>query len=198
MTGAHASASRLYRVKAQPANEGGYAVMLGKAVVFSDLHRSLASSMARDLNAAVGSGRVYRCGLPVQHECKVVASDNTRIWTPRMYAPEAMDFATELNRAAALRSNPGSARWFHGGDHRTPPMPRLTPRDYRRLRAHAMACIGAAAEDAGKSFRLSAGNVFAAPDGAGGADLWFPEDLRRSEVYYSISASTLKRRAAAK
>lgn len=111
-----ASASRVYRAKAQPADEGGHAVLRGGAVIFNDLHASLASAMAHDLNAAVGSGRVYRCGpISAGQECKVVASDGTKLKTPRVYVGDAEEFVAELNRAAkspapALRPNPTTRR----------------------------------------------------------------------------------------
>lgn len=115
MTRRPASTARpLYRAKAQPADEGGHAVLRGGVVVFNDLHRSLASAMAHDLNAAVGSGRVYRCGPPsAAYECKVIASDGTKLKTPRVYVGDARELVEELNRAAttgATRANPTPRR----------------------------------------------------------------------------------------
>lgn len=191
----------VYRVKAQPANEGGYAVLRGAQVVFDDLHRTLASALAHDLNAAVGSGRTYRCGPQSVRwsECKILASDGMKVKTPRLYVGEALAVVKELNRAAEPRENPGVARrsrWFDGGPDRVPPMPRLSRQDYRRLLAHAKR--GARVHtDTGDDIKLSVGSVFAAPDGEGGTRLWFSADPRRSGVYYELSASTLKRRATA-
>jgi hypothetical protein len=115
MTRRPASAARpVYRVKAQPAGEGGYAVLRGGVEVLGDLHRSLASAMAHDLNAAVGSGRVYRCGPPsAAYECKVMASDGTKMKTPRVYISDANDLVAHLNHAAttgASRANPSPRR----------------------------------------------------------------------------------------
>lgn len=115
MTRRPASAARpVYRAKAQPADEGGHAVLRGGVEVFNDLHRSLASAMAHDLNAAVGSGRVYRCGPPsAAYECEVIASDGTKLKTPRVYVGDARELVAELNRAAttgATRANPSPRR----------------------------------------------------------------------------------------
>ena len=109
MTRRPASAARpVYRVKAQPAGEGGYAVLRGGVDVLGDLHRSLASAMAHDLNAAVGSGRVYRCGPPsAAYECKVMASDGTKMKTPRVYVGDAVELVAHLNHAAMTGASGG-------------------------------------------------------------------------------------------
>jgi len=108
----NASAPRpVYRAKAQPADEGGHAVLRGGVTIFGDLHASLASAVAHDLNAALGSGRVYRCGpLSAGQECKGLASDRAKVAAPRGYVGDAAEFVAELNRAAKPRANPSRRR----------------------------------------------------------------------------------------
>lgn len=193
----------VYRAKAQPADEGGHAVLRNGVVIFNDLHASLASAIAHDLNVALGSGRVYRCGhLSAAQECKILASDGAKVKTPRVYVGDAAEFVAELNRAAKStaevpRANPAKrgSRWF--SPLPKVPQPRLTREDYRRLHEHAVDWIGA--HDApGDPMRLSVGMVYTVPDLAGGTDVDFRSDPMRRGIFYSFSADVLKRRAAAR
>ena len=97
------------------------------------------------------------------------------------------------------RRNPSSAEWPHFGPPRQirPRFPRLTRKDYQRLLKHAVEWIGAA-DMPGDTLRLSVGNVHSLPDLGGGTAVEFRSDPLRRGVYYDLSASVLRRRAAAR
>lgn len=185
--------------------------VMRKVAIAADMHVPRTASLRAWLRK---SGRYTRMRLPVFGHVEILPSrrsmgggtDEIVGWSVIEDGEELGSFnlvrestraSTELfRRSAAPRENPRSARWFHGGDDRVPPMPRLSRGDYKRLRAHANKWIGDHA-DSGDDLRLSTGPVFAAPDGRGGTRLWFSDDPLRSEVCYELSASTLQRRALA-
>ena len=95
------------------------------------------------------------------------------------------------------RQNPSKRGWQWFDPLPMPPQPRLTRDDYRRLHEHAVEWIGAH-DNPGDPMRLSVGVVYAVPDLVGGTQVDFRYDPKRKGLYYSLSAATLKRRAAAK